>query len=147
MRNRQVAIAVILLASIALSSCFTVFEYDTLDTSITVTRVSDGIAVADTLVRVRYHDESWGYLFKFNKPSNVQGITDASGTVVLPVADFRWGIEVETGVDAESPSFGTASVFLSEAQIRAGGEFRLRGWKAAHLSDAPLQIVFRRPTP
>jgi len=145
MRSRHVAAVVILLVSLAQSSCFTVFEYDTLDTSITVTRVSDGTVVADTLVRVRYHDESWGYLFKFNKPSDVQGITDASGNVVLPIADFRWGIEVETGTDAESPDFGTASAYLSADQIRVGGEFRPRSWKVAHLSDEPLQIVFQRP--
>jgi hypothetical protein len=120
-----VAVAVL---SLTTTGCLAV--YSTRPVEVVVTREDTGEPVADLPISVTY-----GYMLVANPPTNTHGSTDASGRVVLTIADFDSG-----SIHLQAGDFGSS---IRAEKVRAGGPVTTARW-SDQAADAPkvrMQLV------
>ena len=135
----------VVITTLSLIACIEVLEYETLPTQIIVVKQSDNTPVANILIRVRYNYENMMFTWKINKPLDAEGKTGELGSVILPVADFRKGVDIQIGTHPETPFWGTAYLLLSRDQLRTGGEFSPHGYLVKEKPDTKLKVIVKRP--
>jgi hypothetical protein len=116
--------------------CIAVFLQESVPSRITVTEIETGSPVSHAKVEVTYSYDAYAFLLTLNEPAPAHGMTDASGEVILSVADFRYRTVI---------SVAYAHALLSREEVRAGGEFSAVSIGAEHQQMPHIRVKLERP--
>jgi hypothetical protein len=113
----------IMAAALCSPSIGCLVPYSTRPVEIQVTRTDTGEPAAGVPVKVSYAS-----MLVLNQPTDVQGTTDSTGRVTLPMADFRSGPCLQAG---------TTNYWAPSELIRDGGSLN---YKPSANPDEPVPI-------